>query len=544
MYYQVLFTVLGGLGIFLLGMEHMSSGMQKIAGPKLKKILATLTSNRILGIFTGILITALVQSSSVSTVMTIGFVNASLLTLKQALGIILGANVGTTITGWLLALNIGKYGLPIVGLASILLMFKKEDKMKVRLKTMLGFGFIFFGLQLMSEGLKPLRDLPEFINLFHAFKANTYLGVMKVALVGAAITAIVQSSAATLGITITLAVQGLIDYPTAVALVLGENVGTTITALLASLGATANAKRAAYAHTMINVIGVFWVTAIFPFYVRSLEHFIHPENHIGPAIASAHTFFNIFNVILLIPFVGLFDKILLKIVPDDVVDGEEEIKVTKLDSLSMTLPTLIIDQTKTEVLTMGKEIVTIFGKLEEIYVDSTKMEENVLFISEVEKKLDSYEREINDSNYALLHRTIEGEYVEKTRRNLLVCDEYETISDYIDRIAESLKSLQDHNISMDDFRREILMEANRKLLQFFRHIHQGYAMKEQRYFSDGIPEYNSIKEFYKTKRKEHFKSNTEHDIPSRLNTEFSDILRYYQRAADHIYNIIEFYMKL
>ncbi|MCI7343536.1 MAG: Na/Pi symporter, partial [Fusobacterium necrophorum] len=236
MYFQVLCTVVGGLGIFLLGMDNMSSGMQKIAGPRLKKILATLTTNRVLGIFTGILITALVQSSSVSTVMTIGFVNASLLTLKQALGIILGANIGTTITGWLLAMNIGKYGLPIVGVAAILLMFKKEDKIKIRLRTLMGFGFIFLGLQLMSDGLRPLRDLPEFVNMFQAFQANSYLGVLKVALVGAAITGIVQSSAATLGITITLASQGLIDYPTAVALVLGENVGTTVTALLASLG--------------------------------------------------------------------------------------------------------------------------------------------------------------------------------------------------------------------------------------------------------------------------------------------------------------------
>ena len=177
MYFQVLCTIVGGLGIFLFGMENMSSGMQKIAGPRLKKILATFTANRILGIFTGVVITALVQSSSVSTVMTVGFVNASLLTLKQALGIILGANIGTTTTGWLLAMNIGKYGLPIVGLSAILLMFRKDEKSRVRLLTMMGFGLIFLGLQLMSDGLKPLRDLPQFIEMFHAFKANSYLGL-------------------------------------------------------------------------------------------------------------------------------------------------------------------------------------------------------------------------------------------------------------------------------------------------------------------------------------------------------------------------------
>ncbi|RXZ69193.1 Na/Pi cotransporter family protein [Fusobacterium necrophorum] len=544
MYFQVLCTVVGGLGIFLLGMENMSSGMQKIAGPRLKKILATLTTNRVLGIFTGILITALVQSSSVSTVMTIGFVNASLLSLKQALGIILGANIGTTITGWLLAMNIGKYGLPIVGVAAILLMFKKEDKIKIRLRTLMGFGFIFLGLQLMSDGLRPLRDLPEFVNMFQAFQANSYLGVLKVALVGAAITGIVQSSAATLGITITLASQGLIDYPTAVALVLGENVGTTITALLASLGASSNAKRAAYAHTLINLIGVLWVTAIFPYYLFALENILDPMHHMGAAIASAHTFFNICNVILLIPFIGMFDTFLQKVVSSDENMEEGEMKVTKLSAMGKMLPTVIIDQTKNEVLTMGKYIKHIFFRLEELYEDSEKIPVNVAEINEVEDKLDLYEKEINNVNYALLNRTLNQEYIEKTRRNLLVCDEYETISDYIGRIGDSIEKLQEHNILIEGFRVEILKDLNDKLVQFFQHIHHGYESKEMKYFSEGIDEYNEIKNFCKMKRKEHFKDNTENIIPSRLNTEFSDIINYYQRAADHIYNIIEFYMKL
>lgn len=544
MYFQVLFTVVGGLGIFLFGMDNMSSGMQKIAGPRLKKILATFTSNRILGIFTGIVITALVQSSSVSTVMTVGFVNASLLSLNQALGIILGANIGTTITGWLLALNIGKYGLPIVGLAAILLMFKKEDKIKVRLMTMMGFGFIFLGLQLMSDGLKPLRDLPEFIQMFQTFKANSYFGVLKVALVGAAITGIVQSSAATLGITITLAVQGLIDYPTAVALVLGENVGTTVTALLASIGASANAKRAAYAHTLINIIGVIWVTAIFRYYLKGLEFVVDPDRFIGAAIASAHTFFNVCNVVLLTPFIGFFDKFLMKVVADNEIEAEEEIRVTKLSSLSMTLPTVIIDQTKNEVLNMGKYIKHIFFRLEEIYENQEKITSHVKEINEVENKLDLYEKEINDINYSLLNRKLDIEYIEKTRRNLLVCDEYETISDYIGRIGDSLQKLQDHDIVVDEFRIKILQDFNARLIHFFGHIHQGYEMKEMKCFSDGISEYAELKSFFNEKRKEHFKNSAENNIPSRLNTEFSDILNYYRRTADHIYNIVEYYMKL
>ncbi|MFR3298595.1 MAG: Na/Pi cotransporter family protein, partial [Fusobacterium sp.] len=351
MYLNIIFNVIGGLGIFLYGMENMSGGMQKLAGKRLKKILAALTTNRIMAVLIGIFVTMLVQSSSVSTVMTIGFVNASLLTLKQALGVILGANIGTTVTGWLLVLNIGKYGLPITGAAAIAYVFFRSDKARTRSLTVMGLGLIFLGLDLMSNGLKPIRSMPEFIELFKLFNADTYFGAVKVACIGALITGIVQSSAATLGITITLAVQGLIDYPTAVALVLGENVGTTITAFLASLGATTNAKRAAYAHTIINMLGVIWVTSIFPFYIKFLGHIVYVENNITFGIATAHTMFNVLNVFLFIPFTGPLSAFLTKIVKDS---GKSDEKVTKLDKLMVGTPSLIVGQTKVEVLAMAQ----------------------------------------------------------------------------------------------------------------------------------------------------------------------------------------------
>ena len=194
MYLTILCNIIGGLGIFLYGMENMSSGMQKLAGKRLKKILAVLTTNRVVAVLMGLFVTMLVQSSSVSTVMTIGFVNASLLTLKQGLGVILGANIGTTITGWILVLNIGKYGLPIAGAAAISYVFLKGDRARTRALTVMGLGMIFLGLELMSNGLKPVRSMPEFIALFHMFNADTYFGVVKTACVGALITGIVQSS--------------------------------------------------------------------------------------------------------------------------------------------------------------------------------------------------------------------------------------------------------------------------------------------------------------------------------------------------------------
>lgn len=543
MYLDVLFKVVGGLGLFLYGMENMSSGMQKIAGDKLKKILAALTTNRIMAILMGIFVTGLAQSSSVSTVMTIGFINASLLTLQQGLGVILGANIGTTITGWLLALNIGKYGLPIVGFAAITFMFVKGEKSRTRALTVMGFGFIFLGLELMSKGLSPLRTLPEFINLFHSFKADSFFGVVKVAMVGALLTGVVQSSAATLGITITLATQGLIDYPTAVALVLGENVGTTVTALLASLGASSNAKRAAYAHTLINIVGVMWATIIFRPYIMILGHFSDSTENMATAIATAHTMFNVINVILFIPFIGYLAKFLCSIVKDD---NNGVVRVTKLSSLMVTLPNVIIDQTKTEVLTMAANIKEIFFKLEEVYYNPGKLEVYNEEISTIEEKLDLYEKEISDANFTILNKGLEASYVDETRGNLITCDEYETISDYLKRVSNSLMRLKKDDLELTKERTETLQKLNHMVFDFFDDINKAYKTKDRDLFMLSISKYTAIKNLYKEARHGHFDKEALNDetIPAKLSTGYMDILNYYRRATDHVYNIIEHYAKI
>ena len=535
--------MVGGLGLFLYGMENMSSGMQKIAGEKLKKTLAALTTNRIMAIIMGIFVTGMAQSSSVSTVMTIGFINASLLTLQQGLGVILGANVGTTITGWLLALNIGKYGLPIVGFAAITFMFLKGEKSRTRALTIMGFGFIFLGLELMSTGLSPLRTLPEFIELFHSFKAHTFLGVIKVALVGALLTAVVQSSAATLGITITLAVQGLIDYPTAVALVLGENVGTTVTALFASIGANSNAKRAAYAHTLINIVGVMWATVLFKPYLKLLENFSDPVSNISTSIATAHTIFNIVNVILFIPFIGYLAKFLCKIVKDD---DNGIVRVTRLSSLMVTLPSVIISQTKTEVLAMAANIKEVFFKLEELYYDDSKLEAYCEEINGIEYKLDLYEKEVSDANFSILNKGLQASYVEETRGNLITCDEYETISDYLARVSNGLKRLKADDIQLTDVKKETLQKLNSMVFDFFDDINKAYDTNNKELFIVSIKKYTAIKNLYKEARNEHFANEaTNNDImPSKLSTGYMDILNYYRRATDHIYNIIEHFAKI
>ena len=539
MYLDIAFNVLGGLGIFLFGMDSMSSGMQKLAGQRLKKILALLTTNRVVAVLMGMLVTMLVQSSSVSTVMTIGFVNASLLTLKQALGVIFGANIGTTITGWILVLNIGKYGLPMVGAGAILYMFLKGEKAKTRALTFMGLGMIFLGLQLMSNGLKPVRSMPEFVRLFSLFSANSYFGVLKVAFIGALITAIVQSSSATLGITITLAVQGLIDYPTAVALVLGENVGTTITAFLATLNANANAKRAAYAHTIINTVGVIWVTAIFPYYLDFLSNFGSPEANITMAIATAHTMFNVSNVIIFTPFIGYLADFLTKIVKDDEKTSE---RITHIDDLMLKTPSVVVGQTKTEVLNMGKNISEMFNTLKEIYQTNKSItEDEVKKMRKIEDDLDIYQKEITTANFIILNdKNITDNLKLDTKNNLEVCDEYETISDYLMRIINSLKRLQDNNIPLTEEEKNTLSTMNRDTEELFRNINTAYATKNKEMMLRSIEKANTITENYRVAKDKHLINAGCHETPiALLTTSYMDTLNYYRRVRDHIYNIIE-----
>ena len=536
---NVIMQLIGGLGIFLYGMDNMSSGMRKIAGPRLKKILATLTSNRVVAIAIGIVITAFVQSSSVSTVMTIGFINASLLTLEQGLGVIFGANIGTTITGWLFALKLGKYGLPIVGIGAILMIFSKKEKHKTLAITLMGFGFIFLGLDIMSVSLSPLSKTEGFINFFKYFVADSYLGAIKAAAVGAIFTGIVQSSTATLGITITLATQNLIDYPTAVALVVGENVGTTVTALIASVNASANSKRAAYAHTLINLAGVVWVTALFNPYTRFLTRITNPENNIGSAIAAAHTIFNVANVILFTPFIGLIAKFLRTIAKDQ----KESFRVTKLNPLMLKIPTLVIERTKAEIITMSDNVNEIFDTLGSVYRDETKIESVFDRLLEIEDTLDIYEKEISDINFELLQKEILPSLVEETRRNLIVSDEYETISDYLVRISNEINKLREDDLNLPTHNKEVLLKLNIMVEEFFNKVHKAYCDNSKNLFVVSIKNYEEIKRICRESKIEHF--SIEHkDIPSKLSSGYSDLLNYYRRACDHIYNIIEHYANI
>lgn len=270
----MLAAVIAGLGVFLFGMKNMSEGMQAVAGKRMRALINAVTNNRFMACGVGLVITMMIQSSSVTTVMVVGMVNATLMNLTQAIGVILGADIGTTITGWILVLKISQYGLPMMGFAAFFFLFSKNERLRYTAMMILGLGMVFFGLVLMKDGFYPLSKMEGFRDLFARFRPDDYFGVLRCCLVGAAVTAVVQSSSATLGITMGMVGAGVLDFETAAALVLGENIGTTITACLGAIGASTNAKRAAAAHVTIKVLGVAWITALFFPYMKLMKGII------------------------------------------------------------------------------------------------------------------------------------------------------------------------------------------------------------------------------------------------------------------------------
>jgi Na/Pi-cotransporter len=397
---------LGGLAIFLFGMKSMSEGMKAVAGRRMRRIIASITNNPLMAVAAGIAVTFLLQSSSITTVLVVGFVNSGLMMLTQAIGVILGANIGTTITGWILALEVGKYGLVILAAGVFMMFLAKGERKQFIAGVIMGLGMIFYGLELMKEGFKPMRQMPEFVEWFSYFNANTYFGVLKCALAGCILTLIVQSSSATLGITMGLAATQVIPFETAAALVLGENLGTTITAILASIGAKSNAKRAAYSHVLFNFLGVAWITAAFPFYMNIIQHAETLTNsllgmpvNVMTKIAMVHTGFNVLNTLIFIPLIPLLARVVTKLVPDkgDIADIS---KPKFLNDQVLNSPDIALDLLEREQNHLFK---TVQGHVDVIRQGNMAPRLNKLHLAllEVFKEVEDFSAELVDKKLSL-----------------------------------------------------------------------------------------------------------------------------------------------
>jgi Na/Pi-cotransporter len=364
--------VLGGLAIFIFGMKSMTDGLQLVAGDKMKQLLAFFTSNRFAAVLAGTAVTGVIQSSSACTVMVVGFVNAGLLSLQQAIGVVFGANIGTTVTAQIISFKLGALALPCITIGLLVMFVSKKTVWKGWASTIMGFGMLFFGLGIMSHELKMIAHFPSIIDFFKQFDCmpahpgdfmpiGSVLGAIAI---GALMTVLIQSSSATIGIALALAGTGLINFYTAVPLILGDNIGTTVTANLAALGANKRAKQAAFAHFIFNIFGTMYMIVFFyawywngqPGYLELINRITPGDaflgENVGRHIAMSHSLFNIFNVLLFLPFIALIAKICNMVIP---VPDDEEVKIVHLEPHLLASPPIAIEQTIQSIRKMSKE---------------------------------------------------------------------------------------------------------------------------------------------------------------------------------------------
>lgn len=547
---DMLFNVIGGLAIFLLGMHNMSNGMQAVAGAKMRQLINAVTNNRFMALGVGFLVTAIIQSSSVTSVMVVGFVNAGLMTLTQALGIIMGANVGTTVTGWILVMQIGKYGLPTLGIAGLFYLFSKEDRIRYTSMMIMGVGMVFFGLELMKNGFKPIRDIPQFTDLFAKFTPDTVLGLILCALTGAIVTAIVQSSSATVGITMGMATTGVITYETSVALVLGMNIGTTITAFLASLGATTNAKRAAYGHSIFNILGVLLILPLFPLYIKILptlagvypgaivmKNGVETFPYILRGIAIAHTTFNVLTVVVFIPFVNQLAGLLLKLAPDK--PFKEEPHLTNLDIRMLETPMMVVEQSRKEILHMGENIHRMHECLREIISNNDVNDELIKKVFHREEVLDIMQKEISTFLVNILSGDIPHHLVDEAHMQIRVADEYESVSDAITNILKLYLRLHNEGITLSAQKRKELLELHEMVASYFSMVDSAIAEQKPQILPKVRSEGIAITHRFREKRNNHLQRISKTKMDPLLSISYINMLSSYRRIRDHVLNIAE-----
>ena len=453
--------VLGGLGLFLLGMNMMSDGMKKAAGNKMRNILSVLTKNRIIGLFVGAFVTMIIQSSSATTVMLVSFVQAELMTFAQSLGVILGADIGTTVTAQLIAFKFTDYALLMIAVGFILKVFIKKEAYKNLGEAILGFGILFFGMHIMSNAMYPLRSYDGFINLLLKLE-NPLLGV----LIGALFTGLIQSSSAFTGIIIVLASQGLLSLEAGIPLIFGSNIGTCITAALSSINTSRDAKRVAIAHVIFKVSGVllfiFWiptfadiVRSISPVADASLSAVAARSAIVPRQIANSHTIFNVGFGLIFLPFTVLFAKLILKIMPEKKYEDATKPKILHLDDKVIITPSLAIELAKSEVVCMIKILKKMLSATIKPFFDDKEQSDetypNITLLEGLkmrEDKLDYLEEEILKYLIKIQRKDLNNEQANEVYMMMSSVNDIESIGDIIDKNVIPLFKKK-HNLKTD-----------------------------------------------------------------------------------------------
>ena len=541
-----LFTLCGGLAFFLYGITIMSSGLEKIAGGRLERILKKMTSNPLKSLVFGAGITAAIQSSSAVTVMLVGLVNSGIMKLSQAIGVIMGSNIGTTITAWILSLS----GIessnffvrllkpesfsPLMALVGIIfIMASNNNKRKNVGAVLVGFAILMFGMDVMKDAMAPLADMPQFTHILTAF-TNPILGVV----VGTVVTAVIQSSAASIGILQALSMVGGMTYAMAIPIIMGQNIGTCVSAMLSSIGVNTNAKRVAAVHVLFNVIGVIVCLSVFEFgYI--LFHFKFATNNISPfGIAIVHSIFNIVTTILLFPFTKVLEKMAMRLVPDK----KQSSKNVLLDERLLLAPTFAIAECYRQTIKMAELV-------EYNFINSTKMLKSFHAkkadqIRENEIKIDTYEDKLDAFLLKLSNKELTEEDSNRISQLLLVIGDYERIGDhaaYILKIAETMKN-DDKRLSAD---------AVEELKVIVKAVSEIFAMTLEVFKTDNTtlaqevePLEAVIKKIIRKVKNRHIQRLKDGNCTAELSFMFSDLLNDFRRVAAHCGNIATSVMQL
>ncbi len=553
----MIMSLLGGLGIFMLGMKYMSEGMQAVAGNSLRRMISLVTDNRLLATATGTAVTMVVQSSSISTVIIVGLVNAGLMQLHQAVGFIMGANIGTTITGWVLVLKVDRYGLPVLGLAALVHLFARRDRVRFIAMAVMGLGMVFFGLELMKQGVAPLRDMEQIKELIYRLNTDSYLGVIKCVTIGCILTCMVQSSSAALAILIAAAVTGLVPFPIAAAVILGENIGTTITVVIATLRANTSARRAAYAHVLFNVFGVCWVVLVFPWFVRAVAWGIEWAEGVDPltmtfadfadpvrygvvitaAIAMTHTSFNVTNTLLFLPFVRGYARLLERMVPGPL--HKEVAHLKHLDARTVDAPVLGVEQSRGEVVQMGIGCTKMLDWIGQLASHGQANEELIQKTFHREEVLDNIEQEIVAYLTELLDATFPVAVAEEGRQQLRIAHEYESISDAAASILKGFLKLRKHQIDLAPQQLDNLKALHEQVTDYVRRITAAYEHRTAISASEAEQGGSAITRRVKDLRDQHLQLMTDSQVNPMLSMTYTTQLTNYRRIRAHAQNIHE-----
>lgn len=528
---EIAISLLGGLGLFLYGMNLMAEGLQKSAGDKLKKIVEKLTSNTVMGVLVGTVVTAIIQSSSAATVMVVGFVNAGIMSLSQAIGVIMGANIGTTVTAQLVSFKLEAIAPVALGIGIILYLFSKKEKTKELATILLGFGILFTGMEFMKDAVKPLAEYEGFRRALIYFGEHQFLGIIA----GFAITGIIQSSSASMGMLIALASQGLIPLSSALPILYGDNIGTCVTSLLSSIGASRNAKRAATMHLTFNVIGTLIFVLILNYPISALVKWLDPTDA-ARQIANAHTIFNVVNVLILLPFAKYIVKIVLKIMPITEEESEATAATKYLDERIIQTPSIALGNTVKEVSRMGQKA----NKALEYSMNSliNKSMTDVEKTEKYEEHVNLLQKEILNYLLKLSKSPLNDEERNKVDLLFNTVNDIERVSDHAENISELSRLAIEKDLQFSDTALEEMNNIYSKAKENFNIALKGLENYDKSIISKVYEIEDEVDALDKLYRKKHIERLNNGKCTIDSGVLFLDLLTNLERISDHSCNIV------